>query len=32
MYGGKPLGKAPANSGEGWTSKAFAGWLKKRSE
>ena len=32
VYGGKPLGKAPANSGEGWTSKAFAGWLKQRSE
>jgi hypothetical protein len=32
VYGGKPLGKAPADSGEGWTSEAFAGWLKKRSE
>jgi hypothetical protein len=29
VYGGRPLGKAPANSGEGWTSEAFAGWLKK---
>jgi hypothetical protein len=28
IYGGKPLGAAPANSGEGWTSSAFAGWLK----
>jgi hypothetical protein len=22
------LGRAPAGSGEGWTSAAFAGWLK----
>jgi len=29
IYGGKPLGRAPAGSGEGWTSPAFAGWLKK---
>ena len=28
IYGGKPLGRAPAGSGEGWTSAAFAGWLK----
>ena len=28
IYGGKPLGPGPANSGEGWTSAAFAGWLK----
>jgi hypothetical protein len=28
IYGGKTLGKAPAGSGEGWTSAAFAGWLK----
>jgi hypothetical protein len=28
IYGGKPLGRAPADSGEGWTSTAFAGWLK----
>jgi hypothetical protein len=28
IYGGKPLGPAPAYSGEGWTSSAFAGWLK----
>ncbi len=27
-YGGTPLGAAPANSGEGWTSETFAGWLK----
>ena len=27
-YGGKALGAAPAGSGEGWTSPAFAGWLK----
>jgi uncharacterized tannase-like protein DUF6351 len=28
IYGGRPLGRAPARSGEGWTSAAFAGWLK----
>src|SRR5438874_178481 len=28
IYGGKPLGRAPAHSGEGWTSYAFAEWLK----
>jgi hypothetical protein len=28
IYGGKPLGPAPGGSGEGWTSSAFAGWLK----
>jgi hypothetical protein len=28
IYGGKALGRAPAGSGEGWTSAAFAGWLK----
>jgi Tannase-like family of unknown function (DUF6351) len=28
VYGGQPLGAAPANSGEGWTSPAFSGWLK----
>ena len=28
IYGGKPLGRAPAHSGEGWTSSAFAEWLK----
>jgi hypothetical protein len=28
IYGGRPLGRAPANSGEAWTSQAFNGWLK----
>jgi hypothetical protein len=28
IYGGKPLGRAPAGSGEGWTSATFGGWLK----
>jgi uncharacterized tannase-like protein DUF6351 len=28
LYGGQPLGPAPAGSGEGWTSETFAGWLK----
>jgi hypothetical protein len=28
IYGGKALGAAPTNSGEGWTSSTFAGWLK----
>jgi hypothetical protein len=28
IYGGQPLGAAPAGSGEGWTSPTFAGWLK----
>jgi hypothetical protein len=28
VYGGRALGRAPANSGEGWTSANFAGWLK----
>ena len=28
IHGGKPLGRAPADSGEGWTSSAFAEWLK----
>ena len=28
IYGGRPLGRAPANSGEGWTSAPFGGWLK----
>ena len=27
VYGGKPLGPAPANSGGGWASDSFAGWL-----
>src|SRR4051794_14716815 len=26
IYGGRPLGTAPARSGEGWTSGAFSGW------
>jgi hypothetical protein len=26
LYGGRPLGPAPAGSGEGWTSATFAGW------
>jgi len=26
IYGGRPLGPAPAGSGEGWTSSSFAGW------
>jgi hypothetical protein len=29
IYGGQPLGPAPANSGEGWTSTAFSNWLTK---
>jgi hypothetical protein len=28
IYGGKPLGPAPANSGEGWTSSSFAEWVR----
>jgi hypothetical protein len=28
IYGGKPMAHAPKGSGEGWTSPAFAGWLK----
>jgi len=28
IYGGRPLGPAPAGSGEGWTSAALSGWLK----
>jgi hypothetical protein len=28
IYGGRPLGRAPANSGEGWASASFSGWLK----
>jgi hypothetical protein len=28
IYGGRPLGRAPANSGEGWAGPAFSGWLK----
>ena len=26
VYGGRPLGPAPAGSGGGWTSAAFASW------
>lgn len=26
IYGGQPLGAAPANSGNGWNSRAFDGW------
>jgi hypothetical protein len=28
IYGGRPLGRAPAGSGEGWASAAFSGWLR----
>ena len=28
VYGGRPLSPAPTNSGEGWTSAAFASWLR----
>jgi Tannase-like family of unknown function (DUF6351) len=28
VYGGRPLGRAPSGSGEGWTSAAFSDWLK----
>jgi len=28
IYGGKPMGRAPKNSGEGWTSSAFGEWVK----
>jgi hypothetical protein len=28
IYGGRPLGRAPANSGEGWASASFSSWLK----
>jgi hypothetical protein len=27
IYGGKPLGPAPLDSGEGWADRSFAGWL-----
>jgi hypothetical protein len=30
VYGGTPLGTAPANTGTGWTSPSFAGWLAGR--
>ena len=29
VYGGEPLGAAPANSGGGWTSSSFDGWLSQ---
>ena len=29
IYGGRPLGAAPANSGTGWTSQSFDGWLSQ---
>jgi hypothetical protein len=29
VYGGKPLGPAPAGSGGGWTSPSFAGWTNQ---
>jgi hypothetical protein len=29
IYGGQPLGPAPAGSGLGWTSPSFEGWLGK---
>jgi len=29
IYGGVPLGSAPANSGTGWTSASFNGWLNQ---
>jgi hypothetical protein len=28
IYGGEPLGDAPAGSGGGWTSRAFASWRR----
>jgi hypothetical protein len=29
IYGGNPLGPAPAHSGTGWTSPSFSGWLSQ---
>jgi hypothetical protein len=29
VYGGKPLGRAPAGSGTGWNSPTFDAWLKR---
>jgi hypothetical protein len=29
VYGGQPLGPAPAGSGGGWTSPSFAGWTSQ---
>jgi hypothetical protein len=28
IYGGRPLGRSPARSGGGWTSRSFAGWRR----
>jgi hypothetical protein len=28
IYGGRPLGKAPARSGKGWTAKSFRSWTR----
>ncbi|MBV9411729.1 MAG: hypothetical protein JO148_09035, partial [Acidimicrobiia bacterium] len=30
IYGGAPLGAAPANTGSGWTSPSFSSWLSAR--
>jgi hypothetical protein len=30
IFGGKPLGPAPANSGSGWTDPSFDTWLQAR--
>lgn len=30
VYGGKSLGKAPARSGKGWTSKSFRSWTRAK--
>ena len=30
IYGGAPLGPAPADTGSGWTSPSFSGWLSAR--
>jgi len=29
IYGGRPLGPAPANSGTGWTSPSFSDWQRR---
>jgi hypothetical protein len=29
IYGGNPLGPAPAHSGTGWTSPSFSDWLSQ---
>ena len=28
IYGGRPLGRSPARSGGGWTSRSFSGWRR----